>query len=278
MLKMIKTIPSSLVLSAALLASPIQAEETSIWETLSEPAYGLWSAAVISRSSLFEDVDTQVSPTALIFGGYGPVFIEGNRFGHNFYRDGIWFASAVGNVRNYTALSQEQIDDSDSLRQYDLDERKASLEAGIQLGRRFDGGWIGRVALLQDISNRHNAQEAELMAFRRDSFKPFDSLGPVRLLSTIALQYQTQDLNDYYFGIDQNELALANQQTYETDDGWSAELEFIATYDFEWSKELGEWAAYAGLRHYQFSDAVADSPIVETGLVQQYFVGLGKYF
>jgi outer membrane scaffolding protein for murein synthesis (MipA/OmpV family) len=278
---MTKPLSATLTLFAALTATSVHSEDSSFWESISEPAYGLWSLGAVSRSSLFEGVETQVSPTALIFGGYGPVFIEGNRFGHNFYRDGTWFASAVGNVRNYMALSQEQIDDSDFLSQYDLDERKASLEAGVQLGRRFDGGWIGRVALLQDISNRHNAQEAELMACRRDSFKPFDSLGSVRLLSTIALQYQTQDLNDYYFGIDQNELALASQQAYEADDGWSAELEFIATYDFEWGQgaaSWGEWAAYTGLRHYQFSDTIADSPIVETGLVQQYFVGLGKYF
>lgn len=273
-----KTISAPLAFSAALLATPTHAEQTSLWETVSEPAYGLWSIGVLSRSSLFEDVDAQTSPTALIFGGYGPLFVEGNRFGHNFYRDGTWFASAVGNVRNYMSLSQEQIDDSVFLSQFDLDERQSSLEAGVQVGRRFDGGWIGRVALLQDISNRHNAQEAELTVFRRDSFKPFDSLGPVRLLTTLGLQYQTEELNDYYFGIDQDEIALASQQAYEANEGWSAELEFIATYDFEWSKELGEWAAYAGLRHYQFSDTVVDSPIVETGLVQQYFVGLGKYF
>jgi len=275
---MTKPLSATLTLFAALTVTPVHSEESSIWKSISEPAYGLWSLGALSRSSLFEGVETQASPTALIFGGYGPVFIEGNRFGHNFYRDGTWFASAVGNVRSYTALSQEHINDSDFLSQYNLDERTASLEAGVQVGRRFDGDWIGRVALLQDISNRHNAQEAELMAFRRDSFSPFESFGPIRLLSTLALQYQAQDLNDYYFGIDQDELALATQQIYQANDGWSAELEFIATYDFEWSKELGEWAAYAGLRHYQFSDTVVDSPIVETGLVQQYFVGLGKYF
>ena len=185
------TFAKRLLLTTAFITSPAAlADDTSLWETVSEPAYGLWSLGVLSRSSLFEDVDTQVAPTALIFGGYGPVFIEGNRFGHNFYRDGTWFASAIGNVRNYTALSQEQIDDSDYLSEYDLDERKASLEAGIQIGRRFEGGWIGRLALLQDVSNRHNAQEADLTVFRRDSFKPFDSLGPVRLLTTLGLQYQ----------------------------------------------------------------------------------------
>ena len=122
---MTKPLTALLTGLAVLAANQAHSEDSSFWESISEPAYGLWSLGGLSRSSLFEDVDTQVSPTALIFGGYGPLFIEGNRFGHNFYRDGTWFDSAVGNVRNYMDLSHEQIDDSDFISQYNLDERKA---------------------------------------------------------------------------------------------------------------------------------------------------------
>lgn len=247
------------------------ADDHSIWEDITEPAFGLWSVGAIARTSPYEDVDTSVAPTVLVFGGYGDLFLEGNRFGYNFYRDGTWFSSLVGNVRNHLSLSDEQIDDSDVLSAYDLDERESALEAGIQIGRRLPGDWIARVAFLQDLSGRHNSQEVDFTIFRRDN------IGPFRLLTTFGAQYQAAEFNDYYFGIDRNELAQAGQETYRPGAGWSGELEMIATYDFEWN-DWGEWAGYAGLRHYQHNSAATDSPIVETGLVQQYFIGLGKYF
>lgn len=263
-----------------LLNSATRADGSEILETITDPAYGLWSVAATTKNSQFKAVDNQHSPSLLIFGGYGPVFIEANRFGYNFYKDGTYFSSIIGNVRGHSSLSKEEIKSSDELRLYTLDERKSALEAGIQVGRRFDSGWVGRIALLQDISSTHNAQEAELSFYRRDTFKPLTNFNSIRLLSTFAVQAQSQGLNDYYYGVELKELGISGAKAYQADSGWSAEIELIATYDFSWqeSNPNKNWGAYAGLRHYQYSDTVNDSPIVESGLVQQYFVGLGHYF
>jgi outer membrane scaffolding protein for murein synthesis (MipA/OmpV family) len=268
------------ILPLLLLSAATRAEDSSVFEAVTAPAYGLWSVAAVSKKSQFKSVDNQFSPSLLIFGGYGPVFIEANRFGYNFYRDGTYFSSIIGNIRGHSSLSQENIDSSDELQRYTLDERKTALEAGIQFGRRFDNGWVGRLALLQDISSTHKAQEAELSFYRRDHFKPLANLDSIRLLTTFAVQAQSQELNDYYYGVESSELGISGAQAYQADAGWSAEIELIATYDFSWqeSNPNKNWGAYAGLRHYQFSDTVNDSPIVESGLVQQYFVGLGTYF
>lgn len=255
-----------------------QAEETSVIEQLTAPAYGLWSIAATGKVSPFHFVDKQFKVTPLVFGGFGPIFIEANRFGYNFYRDGTYFSSIIGNMRNHSSLSKEEIESSTRLKRYQLKPREAALEAGIQLGRRFNNGWIGRIALLQDISTTHKGQEAELSFYRRENFKPFQNLNGIRLLSTFGLQYQSQQLSDYYFGIDDSELNNNQQQAYQIHSAWSAELEFIATYDFSWQQGPKDWALYAGLRHYQFGDTVKDSPIVDSGLTQQYFIGLGHYF
>lgn len=268
------------ILPLLLLGVATRAEDATVFEAVVEPAYGLWSVAGVSKKSQFKSVDNQFSPSLLIFGGYGPIFIEANRFGYNYYRDGTYFSSIIGNVRGHSSLSQENIDSSDVLQRYNLDERKTALEAGIQFGRRFDSGWVGRLALLQDISSTHKAQEAELSFYRRDNFKPLANFNSIRLLTTVAVQAQSQELNDYYYGVDSNELGISGAQAYQADAGWSAEIELIATYDFSWqeSNPNKNWGAYVGLRHYQFSDTVNDSPIIESGLVQQYFVGLGTYF
>jgi len=280
-----KALILSLASSIALLTSTSYslASEQSLTDKVIEPAYGLWSIAATAKKSQFRAVDNQLGATLLIFGGYGPFFIEANRFGYNFYRDGTYFSSLIGNFRSHSSLSKDDIKSSHALRAYELEERKGSLEAGIQVGRRFDSGWVGRIAVLQDISSTHKGQEAEITAYRRDTFKPFSSLNNIRLLTTMGLQVQSQALNDYYYGVDNHELDTANSNTqqnaYQSDSGWSAELELIATYDFSWQPGGSkDWAAYGGLRHYHFSDAVSDSPIVESGLVQQYFIGLGRYF
>jgi len=259
------------------------ASEQSLSEQIIEPAYGLWSLAAGVKNSQFKAVDNQFSPALLIFGGYGPIFVEGNRFGYNFYRDGTYFSSLVGNVRSHSSLSKEEIETSAVLDNYQLDERKNAFEVGIQLGRRFNNGWVGRLALLQDISAKHNSQEIELSFYRRDSFKPLPNIGSIRLLTTLALQGQNKELNDYYYGVDGDEVGASGEAAYQADAGWSAELELIATYDFSWQLTSGQtgsknWGWYAGLRHFQYSDTVSNSPIVESGLVQQYFIGLGHYF
>ena len=255
------------------------AEDTTTLETITEPAYGLWSVAAMTKNSQFKAVDNQFSPSLLIFGGFGPIFIEANRFGYNFYRNGTYFSSIIGNFRGQSSLSEEDINSSDALQNYNLDERKKALEAGIQLGQRFDNGWVGRFAVLQDVSSTHKAQEAELSFYRRDHFKPLSSINAIRLLTTFSLQGQSQQLNDYYYGVNHNELANLGEEIYQADAGWSTELELIATYDFNWSgRGEKDWGVYAGLRHYYYSDTVTDSPIVESGLVQHYFVGLGSYF
>jgi outer membrane scaffolding protein for murein synthesis (MipA/OmpV family) len=263
------------------LASQTLASEQSLTDEIIEPAYGLWSIAATVKKSQFKAVDNQLAATPLIFGGYSQIFIEANRFGYNFYRDGTYFSSLIGNFRSHSSLSKDEIKSSHILNAYKLEERKGSLEAGIQVGRRFDSGWVGRIALLQDISSTHKGQEAEITAYRRDSFKPFSNLNSIRLLTTFGVQAQSQDLNDYYYGVDSHELATTEirQKAYQADSGWSTELELIATYDFSWQQGgRKDWAVFTGLRHYQFSDTVSDSPIVESGLVQQYFVGLGTYF
>jgi outer membrane scaffolding protein for murein synthesis (MipA/OmpV family) len=262
---------SMAILLALGVSLPVTADD-SLWQDIQRPAYGLWSLAIGQRHSLYQDVDVQQAPSLLVFGGYGDVFIEANRFGYGVYRDGEYFASLVGNVRSHTQLTQQDIDDSERLSQYNLQQRKRALEAGFQLGKRFHNGWIGRFAVLKDVSAAHRASEAELIFYRRDT------LAGWRLLTTLGAQYQTQSFNRYYFGIRESEITDAfSQQAYRPTDGYSVEAEWIATYDMTTSNN-NRWGAYLGWRGFYFNQAASDSPIVDTPLSQLWFVGIGRYF
>lgn len=267
----ILTFTLSLFTALSISAQSQAEQDSSLLDDIVEPAFGLWSLAAVSKNSPFKQVDSQVKPALLVFGGYGDVFAEGNRFGYSLYRDGTNFISLVANIRSNLSLDQEQIDDSQFLSQYKLDTRKNAFEAGLQIGRRLPMDWIGRIAILQDISGAHKAQEVDATVFRRDQ------LGPIRLLTTLGVQYQSKQLNDYYFGVDQDELALTSQTTYQADDGVSYELELIATYDFKIAQQH-DLAVYLGLRNYYFSQTVKDSPLVKKASSESLFAGIGYYF
>lgn len=176
---------------------------------LFEPAYGLWGVGVTNRNLNYVDTESETSIAPFIFGGYGPVFIKANRAGYSFYRDGTFFASVIAQLRTHQFRNAE-----DSPVYASLGDRDRTFEMGGQVGVRLPAGFFTRLALLQDVSGAHESHEWDLQLYRRDA------LGPVRLLTTVGILYQDQDLVNYYYGT----------PSYQPGSAWGAELELIATY------------------------------------------------
>jgi len=211
-----------------------------------DDAYGLWGVGMAVRDRNYINSAIVYSPGVYIFGGYGPLFIEANRAGISFYRDGTYFASAVLNIRSH----QFRKDDKG------LSDRKTAFEAGIHLGRRLPAGMVTRLAFLHDISAAHKSYELDWQLFRHNH------IGPIRLLTAIGIQYQSEKLVDYYYGT----------KEYSPTAALGGEVEVIVTYPF------GHWAVFAGSRIYAFDSEVSDSPIADDYLIKQYFAGFGYHF
>jgi outer membrane scaffolding protein for murein synthesis (MipA/OmpV family) len=220
-------------------------------DSITDPAYGLWGVGVVNRNLNYVDTESDTSIAPFIFGGYGPVFIEANRAGVSFYRDGTFFASIVGALRTH----QFRVAD-DNPAYASLGDRDRAIELGAQIGARLPKENFVRLALLHDISGAHESHEWDLQFYRRDTF------GSVRLLSAIGIQYQHRDLVNYYYGT----------PTYQADAAFGAELELIATYP------VGDWGIFAGTRSYIFDNEVSDSPLAEDNKIIQLFAGVGYYF
>ncbi len=227
------------------------ATSKSIASDLTEPAYGLWGAGVVNRNLNYTGTESETTIAPFIFGGYGPVFIEANRAGISFYRDGTFFASVVGQLRTHQFRNAD-----DNPAYTSLGDRDQAIELGAQVGVRLPAGFFTRLALLQDVSGAHESHEWDLQLYRRDSF------GPIRLLSAIGIQYQDKKLVNYYYG-------TAN---YKPGGAFGAELELIATYP------IGNWGIFAGTRSYIFDLEVSDSPLAESNKIIQVFTGVGYYF
>ncbi|MCF6345867.1 MAG: MipA/OmpV family protein [Thiomicrorhabdus sp.] len=215
---------------------------------LIEPAYGLWGVGIIDRDLNYVNSEKNTTIAPFILGGYGSIFIEANRAGFTFYRDGTFFASAVGQLRTH------QFRDSSKTGQFE--ERKQAIELGLQIGARLPKGFFTRLAVLHDVSGTHESYEFDLQLYRRDSF------GPLMLLSAIGVQYQNKGLVNYYYGT----------PSYRANDALGAELELIATYP------VGNWGIFAGTRSYIFDNQVSDSPVANGSAIIQFFSGVGYYF
>ncbi len=225
------------------------------FKKLVEPAYGLWAPGIVSRSPNYRSVDSEIAPALFIFGGYGPIFIEANRFGYNFYRDGTWFASVIGQFRTQHARDEE----NDS----GLKDRRVALEVGAQLGRRLPYGFISRLAWLQDVSGSHKGYELDWQLYRRDRF------GSFTLLTTLALQYQPEQLVDYYYGAP----GINFSTDYEADSQIVQELEVILRYDYSDDINL-----FIGTRNYRYQASIEDSPVADGRNIIQGFAGVGYRF
>ena len=218
---------------------------------ITEPAYGLWGVGVVNRDLNYKGIESDTGIAPFIFGGYGPVFIEANRAGYSFYRDGTFFASVAAQLRTHQYRDADANPDFAS-----LGDRDRAFEVGAHVGVRLGGGFTTRLALMQDISGAHESHEWDLQLYRRDS------IGPVRLLSAIGVQYQAQQLVNYYYGT----------PAYIPDGAFGAEIELIATYP------IGDWGLFAGTRSYFYDDQVSDSPLADSNRIIQLFGGVGYYF
>lgn len=222
-----------------------------IADSITDPAYGLWGVGVVNRNLNYIDTASDTGIAPFIFGGYGPVFIEANRAGYSFYRDGTFFAAVVGQLRTHQFRNAD-----DNPAYASLGDRDRAIELGAHVGVRLPKDNFVRLALLQDVSGAHKSHEWDLQFYRRDSF------GPVRLLSAIGILYQDKDLVDYYYGT----------PNYKPGNAFAGELELIATYP------VGDWGIFAGTRSYIFDNEVSDSPLAEDNHIIQLFAGIGYYF
>ncbi len=219
----------------------------SVADSWLDPAYGLWGVGAISRDRNYKGVGVDFAPGVFIFGGFGPVFIEANRFGYSFYQDGTYFASIAAQIRSHQYRTRE-----DNL----FGERKRAIEAGVQLGRRLPAGLITRLAFLHDISGAHKSWEFDWQIYRRNVFDTF------RLLTALGLQYQNKKLVDYYYGT----------EVYSPKEALIGELEIIVTIP------VGNFSIFAGTRIYIFNNEVAKSPVSDSYRIDQFFSGVGYNF
>ena len=189
------------------------------------PEFNGLVAGAISQDNLpYKQVDTQTQPSLLV--------------------------SAMGQLRTHQYLDASQTNLTDQ-------DRDKSIELGPQVSMPLGNGFVSQFSVLQDISAKHKGQEYEAAIYKRFAF---DDL---RIIATLAAQYQSQDLMDYYVGTD----------TYQPKAELTQEIELLGVYDIN-----DNWSAVGIWRYYQHGDEFKNSPLTNNQTTQRVALGIGYHF
>jgi outer membrane protein len=146
-----------------------------------------------------------------------------------------------------------------------LHERKPGFDAGVSLLWETGVGEID-LDLLTDVSNRSKGQEAVV-----SYAYPF-SQGRWTLRPEVGVSWQSEDLADYYFGVDVDE-RRAGRPAYEAD----ATVTPFAGVEIEYAISK-QTHLLGGLGVGRFGDGISDSPIVDERSVGGGYLGLTYIF
>ncbi|NVK25645.1 MAG: MipA/OmpV family protein [Gammaproteobacteria bacterium] len=202
----------------------------------------------------YRSVDTQITPSLLVMGQIGKVFIEGNRIGYLITRGDHGGFSAIAQVRSHQYLPKDN--------ELGITARDKAFEIGAQLAKPLGSDWFAQLTALTDVSNTHKGQELELSVYRRDFF------GDFRLLSLFAAQQQSKKLTGYYSDVD-----LVEDENHRAGADLNFEFELIGVYDI--TENINAVFVY---RHYLHGDGLANSPLSSNDQTQRLVLGVGWTF
>lgn len=141
-----------------------------------------------------------------------------------------------------------------------IDERRLAVMAGLEYGLYLEQ-WLLSAQLLGDATGVHNGKELRLALGWQGK------LGDNTLSASVGAVWQSRQLLDYYYGLDQHE--VNNQDLlFRGESDWSPVVKV------QWRRRLSEsWSFYSTLHYKRFGSHTADSPLLEDDYVVTGFIG-----
>ncbi|WP_312656039.1 MipA/OmpV family protein [Kluyvera ascorbata] len=188
----------------------------------------------------------------------------------NYEGDNFWFRGLGGgyylwndgtdqlSVMGYWSPMYFKPGDSDNSQLRKLDKRKSTVMAGISWMHHTQYGSL-RTALSGDILDNSNGVVWDTAWVYRYTN------GGLTLTPGIGVEWNSENQNQYYYGVSHHEAAKSGLRSYDPSNSWSPYLELTANYRF-----ANSWSVYGTARYTRLSDEITDSPMVDkswTGLL-----------
>ena len=210
-----------------------------------EPTTGVWSMGITNRNYSAPYVGDGIR---------SDVMPEINYQGEQWYIDGSqagWKSKVSDNVNidafsryRFGAYSEKNSNQLEGMR------RLGTLEAGAKLTVESGLGDLS-LSASHDTLNRHQGWSSSL-EWRGDWHS-----NSLRLEPFVALDYDSADVNDYFFGVKPTE-AQADRPSYSPDGGFNYRLGVES-----WYRLSGPHLFGASVSHTIYQDSIKDSPIVD---------------
>lgn len=182
----------------------------------------------------------------------------------NYEGDNFWFRGLAGGYYLWNDQSDKlsimaaysplhfKPRDSDDIQLRQLDRRKSTAMAGLSYTHATEQYGFLRTALLADVLDNSNGFVWDLAWLYRYTN------GGLTLTPGIGVEWNSDNQNDYYYGVSGAESRRSGLNSYDSDSGWNPYLELTANYRF-----LGDWSVYGSARYTRLSDEIKDSPMVD---------------
>jgi outer membrane scaffolding protein for murein synthesis (MipA/OmpV family) len=166
-------------------------------------------------------------------------------------------------VNLYTRYRFQKLDPDSNEFYAGLEERKQSLDAGVEVALRQSWGEI-KLDWVADTLDRHNGQEL------RFAYRYRFEMGPWSFSPFVSWTWQDANLTDYYFGVSDSEATLERPAYRPGESQWVG-------FGLNSSWQLTDRIVFFGNVAFGGADAaVVDSPLVEEDSFSSVFVG-GTY-
>lgn len=140
--------------------------------------------------------------------------------------------------------------DSDSHQMRQLDRRHSTMMAGLNYIHNTPYGFL-RTTLAGDTLDKSNGITWDMAWLYRYT------QGALTLTPGIGAEWNSDNQNEYYYGVSHHESHKSGMRSYDANDGWNPYLELSANYRF-----AGDWSVYGLARYTRLSDEITDSPMV----------------
>ena len=202
-------------------------------------------AGVGVLESPYKDYDRDVVPVPVINYESDSFWFRGLGAGYYLWNDE---ADKLSLTAYYSPLHFKP-GDSDDAQLKRLDKRKSTLMAGLSYIHNTQYGFL-RTTLSGDTLDNSNGIVWDLAWLYRYTN------GNLMITPGIGIEWNSENQNDYYYGVSRKESNRSGLARYRADDSWNPYLELTAAYRLS-----DNWNVYGLARYTRLADEVTDSPM-----------------
>ena len=181
----------------------------------------------------------------------------------NYEGDNFWFRGLGGgyylwndgtdqlSVMGYWSPMYFKPGDSDNSQLRRLDKRKSTVMAGVSWMHHTQYGSLRTMLSGDTLDNSNGIVWDTAWVYRYTN-------GGLTLTPGIGVQWNSENQNQYYYGVSHHESAKSGLRSYDPNSSWNPYLELSANYRF-----AGSWSVYGTARYTRLSDEITDSPMVD---------------